>query len=120
MSWDSDFYSACMSNASFSSGIGSLAFEYNAEAVAPFATYHLISGNSTNDLDGVVRSGSRLIQLSVWAASPILAKQLAEYAAAGAVSGLQVSNLYERSLGHDDEEGLFGYAFDFRIYFNTP
>lgn len=120
MSWDSDFYSACMANADFASGINSLAYEYNQKAVAPFATYSLINANSTNDLDGADRGGERLIQLSVWAKSPTQAKELAEYAALGAVAGLEVSNMYERSLGRDDEEEVFGYAFDFTAWFKNP
>ena len=120
MSWDSDFYAACMSDSDYKREIDSLAYEYNAKARPPFSSYSLINANSTNDLSGSKRHGHRLVQLSTWAKSPSEAKALAEYAARGVNDSLEVTNIYERSLGRDEEESLFGYAFDFTIWFRNP
>lgn len=120
MSWDADFYAACMSNSSFSSGVTSLAYEYKADAVAPFARYQLINANSIDDLDQAHRTGERLIQLTTYAETPLLAKQLAEYGAAGAQSGLSVLSIYERSLGRDPDENIHGYAIDLLVWFSNP
>lgn len=120
MSADSEFYAACMGNTDFASGINSLAHEYKADAVAPFANYQTISAVGTDDLDGTADEGERRYQLSVWASSPTTAKQLAEYAIAGVRADLDCSNVFQRSLGRDPDEELFGYGVDFLIWFQTP
>ena len=119
MSWDTEFYAAAMADSDFSSGVTALALEYKPDGVAPFATYQLISGLDTADLSGSSPEGEHLIQLSVWADSPTEAKQLAQYAITG-VKALNVSRIYQRSLGRDPDEQVFGFAVDFTIWFQTP
>lgn len=120
MSWDSEFYAAVNTNSDFTDNATSLALEYKADASAPYAVYQLISADSTDDLSGVSNEGERRVQLTVWAASPTQAKQIAEYAALGAESALDVSHKFQRSLGRDPDEELFGFAIDFSIWFQNP
>jgi len=117
MTWDVDFYSACTSDADFT--VTALAYEYKADAVLPFATYQMIGGNGTQDLQGHSVEGERLVQLSVWASSPTQAKELAEHAIDGVTSSLNVISVFERSLGRDSNEDSFGYAVDFVIWFQS-
>jgi hypothetical protein len=119
MSWDTEFYAAAMADSDFSSGITALAFEFKSDGVAPFSTYQLISGLATSDLSGTSPEGEHLVQLTVWADSPTEAKQLAQYAIEG-IKALNVSGIYQRSLGRDPDEEVFGFAVDFNIWFQTP
>jgi len=120
MSWDTDFYAAVMANSDFATGVSSLAYEYKADALAPFATYQLVAAGGTNDLGGAGDEGERLIQKTVWASSPTEAKELAEHGIAGAKAGLDVISVDQRSLGRDPDEELFGYAADLLIWFQNP
>ena len=120
MSWDADFYAAVIGNTSFASAVTALAYEYKADAIAPFAVYQLINASSINELDESIRQGYRLIQLTVWAANPTLAKEISEYGITGAKASLSVSDIQERSLGRDADAELFGYATDFRVWYTNP
>lgn len=120
MSWDEDFYQACLSNSNFSAGVTTLFMEYNENAVSPFAKYQLITATGTDDLQGVGDEGERNVQLSVWSASPRLSRQLIGYAKSGVKDNLKLQSVYERSLGFDEDEKLFGYAIDFFIWFDNP
>ena len=119
MSWSTEFYTAVMSDANFAAGIESLAYEYKPNAVAPFATYQEISAIGNATLQGATIEGLSRIQLSVWASSPTLAEQLAQYAITGAGS-LSVGDIFRRSLGFDSDENLHGYAVDLMIWFENP
>ena len=120
MAWDAQFYDAVHGNVDFSNAVTALAYEYKADAVAPFAVYQLINANSINDLDESIRQGDRLIQLTVWASSPTEAKEISEYGIIGAKASLSVTDIQERSLGRDSDAELFGYATDFRVWFTSP
>ena len=120
MRWDADFYAGVRSNSAFTSAVTALVYEYKADSVTPYARYQLITAGGNNDLDSTNRAGSRLIQLSVYADSPKLSKEIAENAILGAKSQLSVLDIFERSLGRDPDEEVFGYAVDFTIWFNTP
>ena len=120
MSWDTDFYAAVVADSAFTAAVTTLAYEYKADGVAPFATYQLIGANGTDSLAGASSEGERLIQLSVWAANPTLAKTIAMDAIAGAKAGLTVTSIFERSRGRDADEELFGYLVDFTVFFSAP
>lgn len=121
MTWDADFYSALMSNSDFNTVIDDqLSKEFDADATAPYANYQLIYADGTDDLDGVGLEGGRLIQLSIWALSPSQCEEIGSNAIKGALSQLQVMSVYQRSLGYDGGEKLFGYAVDFTVWFDTP
>lgn len=118
--WDVDFYSSALSNSSFQNGIADFFHEFKKDAVAPFAKYQLIAAPGTYELEGAGAEGERTIQLSVWAASPTQAKQLAQYAIQGVKDQLPVSSVFERSGGYDEDDELFGYLVDFVIWFDNP
>ena len=120
MSWDTELYSALTSNAAFNDAVTSLSYEYKSDAVAPYASYYLIGAPGTSDLDGHDLSGYRTIQVSVFAASPTLAKEIAQNAIIGAKAGLNVSDVFERSLQRSDNDDLFGYAVDLTVWYDTP
>lgn len=120
MSWDTDLYSALTANAAFSAAITSLAYEYKADAVAPFATYQLIGASGTSDLDGHTTEGYRTIQVTIAAVSPTQAKEIAQNAIIGAKAGLIVTDVFERSLQRDADEELFGYGIDLTVWYDTP
>lgn len=120
MSWSTEFYAAIKANAAFDAAMTSIFYQYNADAVAPFAKYDLIAGNDTISLAGSSPEGVYLVQLSVWASSPTDAENHALNAIVGAKANLNVTQVFKRTLGRDDEEELFGYAVDFTIWYDTP
>ena len=120
MTWDTDLYSALTANTAFNDAVTSLAYEYKADAVAPFATYQLIGAAGSSDLSGHTSEGYRTIQVNISAASPTQAKEIAQDAIIGAKAGLIVSDVFERSLLRDDSEGLFGYAVDLTVWYDAP
>lgn len=120
MSWDTELYSALTSNAAFDDAVTSIAYEYKADAVAPFATYHLIGAPGTTDLDGHTTEGYRTIQITIAATSPTEAKEIAQNAIIAAKNGLIVTDVFERSLQRTDIDDLFGYAVDVTAWYDTP
>jgi hypothetical protein len=120
MSWDTDLYSALKANTAFNDAITSLAYEYKADAAAPFATYQLIGAPGSSDLDGHTAEGYRTIQVNIAAASPTQAKEIAQNAIIGAKAGLIVVDVFERSLLRDENNDLFGYAIDLTVWYDAP
>lgn len=120
MTWDVEFYQACMSDSDFSTGITTLSKEYFSDAVAPFATYQFIGGSGTPTLSGVGDAGNRLIQLNIVASTPTECETLAKNAITGVKNTLNASNINQRSLGRDSDEELHGIAVDFEVWFDTP
>lgn len=80
----------------------------------------MITAVGTPDLQAVGEEGERNVQLSVWSDSPRTSEQLAKYAFTGVNDQLNLTSVYERSLGFDEEEKLFGYAIDFYVWFDNP
>ena len=121
MTWNTDFYTAVTTDSNFAANVTSLAHEYWADAVVPFATYQLISAVGTNDLSGTGDEGSRRIQLNVTASSLTQAILYAGYATAGIrASSLALESKSERTLGHDDQDNTFTHAIDYIIWFDAP
>ena len=116
MTWSTEFYSA----ATGGDYVGTLALEYLPDAVAPYAFYQLISAPGINDLLGADSAGSRRVQVTVWADSPSDAEvQALRIASAVSTSTLNLEGMEQRSLGRD-ASGVFGYAVDFMVWFDTP
>ena len=120
MAWDADFYTAVISDATFSATITALAYEYKPDATLPFATYQLVSAVGEDDLSGAGEEGVRRVQLTVWADNPTQAKTLCEAGIDGAKSQLDVLSVTQRSIGRDEKQEIFGYAADMMVWWQTP
>lgn len=119
MKWSEQFNLTVSSSDEFMSRVTGLSYEVNINATPNFAYFSLISAGGDGDLEGGCDQGERRIQLSIWADSPETAEDIAGLAIEPVMEELNCSAYFERSLGID-EDGLYGFAIDFLIYFENP